>query len=211
MADKIVLPATKRTDFGKGAARQARRAGQIPGVIYGHGEAPLHILLPNHETTLAVRNPNALLTLDVEGKNHLVLPKEIQRAAIKRDVEHLDLITVRRGEKVVVDAPVEVIGEPAPGFEYILDQATVSVEAEATDIPESIVVDITDRDENALPEHLSLPAGVALALTDLESPIVSIHEPEVQDLGEDEAEEGSEEGESAEGESGEDQEQSESE
>ncbi len=205
MADKIVIPATKRTDFGKGAARQARRAGLIPAVVYGHGEAPLHILLPNHQTTLAVRNPNALLTLDVEGKNHLVLPKEIQRAAIKRDVEHLDLITVRRGEKVVVDAPVEVVGEPAPGFEYILDQATVSVEAEATDIPESIIVDITDRDENALPEHLTLPAGVALALTDLESPIVSIHEPEVQDLGEDEAEEGAEEGaegESAEGESG---------
>lgn len=211
MADKIVLPATKRTDFGKGAARQARRAGQIPAVIYGHGEAPLHVLLPNHETTLAVRNPNALLTLDVEGKDHLVLPKEIQRAAIKRDVEHLDLITVRRGEKVVVDAPVEVVGEPAPGFEHILDQATVAVEADAMNLPESIVVDITDREENALPEHLTLPAGVALALTDLESPIVSIQEPEEQDLGDEETGEEAEEGESAEGESGEAQEQSESE
>ncbi|GAA3068465.1 MULTISPECIES: 50S ribosomal protein L25/general stress protein Ctc [Actinomycetes] len=194
MADKIVIPATLRTEFGKGAARQARRSGQIPAVVYGHGEDPIHLLLPNHETTLAVRNPNALITLDIEGKKQLVLPKDIQRDAIYRSVDHLDLLAVRSGEKVVVDAPVEVIGEPASGFEYLLDQPTVAVEAEATHLPESISIDITDRDENALPEHLQLPAGVTLALTDLESPVVTIYEPTAQDLGEDE---GAEEAEAA--------------
>ncbi|GAB3194284.1 50S ribosomal protein L25/general stress protein Ctc [Nesterenkonia suensis] len=201
MADKIVIPATTRTDFGKGAARKARRAGYIPGVVYGHGEAPIHILLPNHETTLAVRNPNALITLDIEGKTQLVLPKDIQRDAIYRSVDHLDLLAVRSGEKVVVDAPVEVIGEPASGFEYLLDQPTVAVEAEATHLPESITIDITDRDQNALPEHLQLPAGVTLALSDLESPVVTIYEPTAQDLGDEE--EGAEESEEAPAESAE--------
>ncbi|MDZ5078709.1 50S ribosomal protein L25/general stress protein Ctc [Nesterenkonia sp. HG001] len=202
MADKIVIPATTRTDFGKGAARKARRSGYIPGVVYGHGEDPIHILLPNHETTLAVRNPNALITLDIEGKKQLVLPKDIQRDAIYRSVDHLDLLAVRSGEKVVVDAPVEVIGEPASGLEYLLDQPTVAVEAEATHLPDSISIDITDREENALPEHLQLPAGVTLAITDLESPVVTIYEPTVQDLGdEDETAEESEAEATSEGES----------
>lgn len=197
MSDKIQIPALERTEFGKGAARQARRAGRIPAVVYGHGEDPLHILLPEHETTLAVRNPNALITLDIEGKDQLVIPKDIQRDPIRRTVDHLDLLAVRRGEKIVVDVYVEVVGEPAQGFEHFLEQATVSVEAEATHLPESIIMDITDRDENALPEHLQLPAGVELAMTDLESPVVSIQQPEEQDLG-DETEE---EAEAAEGES----------
>ncbi|MDO5492825.1 MAG: 50S ribosomal protein L25/general stress protein Ctc [Nesterenkonia sp.] len=183
MSDKIHIQALKRTEFGKGAARQARRAGRIPAVVYGHGEDPVHILLPEHQTTLAVRNPNALITLDIEGDDQLVIPKDIQRDPIRRSVDHLDLLTVRRGEKIVVDVSVEVVGEPAAGFEHFLEQATVSVEAEATDLPETIVVDITDRDENAQPEHLQLPAGVELAMPDLDSPIVSIQEPEEQDLG----------------------------
>jgi len=184
MADKIVIPATTRTEFGKGAARKARRDDLIPAVVYGHGEDPLHVLLPGHQTHLAVRNPNALITLDIEGTEQLVLPKAIQRDMIKRTIDHMDLLTVRRGEKVIVDVYVEVTGEPAVGFEWILDQATVAVEAEATHLPEHVTVDITDRDENALPEHLQLPDGVTLALTDLESPIVSIYEPTEQDLGE---------------------------
>ncbi|MDR8019348.1 50S ribosomal protein L25/general stress protein Ctc [Nesterenkonia aerolata] len=183
MSDKIQIQALVRTEFGKGASRQARRAGRIPAVVYGHGEDPIHILLPEHQTTLAVRNPNALITLDIEGKDQLVIPKDIQRDPLKRTVDHLDLLTVRRGEKIVVDVSVEVVGEPAQGFEHFLEQATVSVEAEATHLPESIVVDITDFEENALPEHLQLPGGVELAMTDLESPIVSIQEPEEQDLG----------------------------
>lgn len=203
MADKIVIPATKRTEFGKGAARKARRDDLIPAVVYGHGEDPIHVVLPGHQTHLAVRNPNALITLDIEGTEQMVIPKAIQRDIIKRSIDHMDLLTVRRGEKVTVDVYVEVTGEPAVGFEWILEQNTVSVEAEATHLPEHVTIDITDRDENALPEHIQLPEGVTLALTDLESPVVSIHEPVEQDLGdEEEATEGeAAEGETAEGES----------
>ncbi|WP_022873572.1 50S ribosomal protein L25/general stress protein Ctc [Nesterenkonia alba] len=196
MADKLLIRAEVRTEFGKGAARRARRADKIPAVIYGHGDDPRHVLLPGHETALAVRNPNALITLDIEGDEQMVVPKDIQRDVIRGFVDHLDLLAVRKGEKIVVDVPVEVIGEPANGYEYFLEQPTVPVEADATALPESITVDITDRDENALPEHLSLPAGSELALADLESPIVSIYEPQEQDLEEDtdDAAEGAEEG-----------------
>lgn len=209
MSDKIVISAEHRTEFGKGAARKARRAGLIPAVIYGHGDEPRHILLPNHETTLAVRNPNALITLDIEGEEQLVLPQDIQRDAIYRSVDHLDLLAVRKGEKVVVDIPVEVVGEPAAGFEYLLDQVSVPVEADATALPESVTIDITDRDENALPEHLQIPAGSTLQLDDMESPIVTVYEPQEQDLGEDEDAEGEETDEAAaEGEESEEAEES---
>lgn len=182
MADKIVISAEVRTEFGKGAARQARRADKVPAVVYGHGDEPRHVLLPGHETMLAVRNPNALITLDIEGDKQTVIPKDIQRDPIKRFVEHLDLLAVRKGEKIVVEVPVEVTGEPAQGMEYFLDQPTVAVEADALNLPESVTVDITGREENVLPEHLTLPEGATLALTDLESPVVTITEPQEQDV-----------------------------
>ncbi|GAA1808559.1 50S ribosomal protein L25/general stress protein Ctc [Nesterenkonia flava] len=182
MADKLVISAEVRSEFGKGAARQARREDKIPAVIYGHGEEPRHVLLPGHETMLAVRNPNALITLEIEGDEQTVIPKDIQRDPLKPFIVHVDLLAVRKGEKIVVDVPVEVIGEPAEGFEYLLDQPTVAIEADALDLPESVTVDITGRDENALPEHINLPKGAALALTDLESPVVSIYEPQEQDV-----------------------------
>ncbi|WP_300343887.1 50S ribosomal protein L25/general stress protein Ctc [Nesterenkonia sp.] len=203
MADKIQISAETRTEFGKGSARRARRADKIPAVIYGHGDDPRHVLLPGHETSLAVRNPNALITLDIEGEEQLVVPKDIQRDPIKPFIVHLDLLAVRKGEKIVVDVPVEVVGEPATGFEYMLDQPTVPVEADALNLPESISIDITDRDENALPDALILPEGAELALTDLESPIVSIYEPQEQPLEDEDAEaeaEGEEAAEEAEGE-----------
>ncbi|RJN32281.1 50S ribosomal protein L25/general stress protein Ctc [Nesterenkonia natronophila] len=199
MADKIHISAEVRTEFGKGAARRARRADQIPAVIYGHGDDPRHVVLPGHETALAVRNPNALITLNIEGDEEMVVPKDIQRDPIKPFIVHMDLLAVRKGEKIVVDVPVEVIGEPADGFEYMLDQPTVPVEADALNLPDSVSIDITDRDENALPDALVLPEGTELALADLESQIVSIYEPQEQPL-EDEDAEGEEGEESAEGE-----------
>lgn len=201
MADKIRISAETRTEFGKGSARRARRANLIPGVIYGHGDEPRHVVLPGHETSLAVRNPNALLTLNIEGDEQMVVPKDIQRDPLKPFIVHMDLLAVRKGEKIVVDVPVEVIGEPAVGFEHMLDQPTVPVEADALNLPESISIDITDLEENALPDALILPEGAELALTDLESPIVSVYEPQEVDLeeetaeGEEEAAEGESEGE----------------
>lgn len=188
MADKIRISAETRTEFGKGSARRARRANLIPGVIYGHGDEPRHIVLPGHETSLAVRNPNALLTLDIEGDEQMVVPKDIQRDPLKPFIVHMDLLAVRKGEKIVVDVPVEVIGEPAVGFEHMLDEPTVPVEADALNLPESISIDITDLEENALPDALILPEGAELALTDMESPIVSIYEPQEQEIEEEPAE-----------------------
>lgn len=205
MSDQLKIKVTRRTDFGKGAARQARRAGLIPAVVYGHGQEPVHLLLPAQETTLAVRNPNALLTVVNEaGEEHLVLPKDIQRHAIKDTVDHLDLIEVRRGEKVVVEVPVQIEGEVAVGTTYNLDQAVVSVEAEATHLPEYVTADIEGREagDHLYAADLQLPAGVSL---DIEEPseyvIVSVFEPIEQDLGDESVqEEQAAEGEGAEGE-----------
>ncbi|GAP54375.1 50S ribosomal protein L25 [Arthrobacter sp. Hiyo6] len=126
------LAAEVRTEFGKGFARRARMAGQIPAVIYGHGAEPIHITLPAKSTTLAVRVANALLTLDINGEQHLALVKDIQRDPIKQIIEHLDLLTVRTGEKVTVDVPVHLTGELAPGNVYNQEMTVVSLEAEAT-------------------------------------------------------------------------------
>ncbi|NYE96572.1 large subunit ribosomal protein L25 [Psychromicrobium silvestre] len=184
MAD-IKLAAQLRTEFGKGAARRARRANQIPAVIYGHGAEPLHIALPERETTRAARAANALLTLDINGEEHLALVKDIQRDPVLQIIEHIDLLTVRRGEKVTVDIPVILIGEVAPGAVSNQEANVVSVEAEATHLPAHLEVSIEGRvaGQHLHASDLELPKGVSL-LTDAETLIVNISEPSVQDLGE---------------------------
>lgn len=196
MSDKVKIQVTQRTDFGKGASRQARRDGLIPAVVYGHGADPVHLLLPAQETTLAVRNPNALLTVVSEGEEHMVLPKDIQRHPLKQTVEHLDLIEVRRGEKVVVDVTVHVEGEVAQGAAFNLEEATVPVEAEATHLPEFVTIDIEGREigQHVHASDVQLPAGTTLQLED-DYIIATVSEPVVQDLGE----EPEAEGETAEG------------
>ncbi|MHA7239323.1 50S ribosomal protein L25/general stress protein Ctc [Arthrobacter sp. TMS1-12-1] len=179
------LAAHVRTEFGKGSARQARRANMIPAVIYGHGADPIHVLLPSKATTLAVRTPNALLTLEIDGEDHLALVKDIQRNQLKRIVEHLDLLTVRRGEKVQVDVAVHVEGEPAVDVVYNLEATTVLVEAEATHLPETVTVSVEGREigEHLHASDIVLPSGVTL-LTDPETLVVNVMAPTVQDLGE---------------------------
>ena len=205
MSDQLKIKVTRRTDFGKGAARQARRAGLIPAVVYGHGQDPVHLLLPAQETTLAVRNPNALLTVVNEaGEEHMVLPKDIQRHAIKDTVDHMDLIEVRRGEKVVVDVTVHVEGEVAQGNEFVLDHATVPVEAEATHLPESVTISLEGRaaGEHVYATDVQVPAGATLQLED-EIVIATVSEVVEQDLGDEsvQEEQAAEGDESAEGES----------
>jgi large subunit ribosomal protein L25 len=193
------LAAHVRTEFGKGAARQARRANMIPAVIYGHGAEAIHVLLPSKATTLAVRTPNALLTLDINGEDHLALVKDIQRNQLKRIVEHLDLLTVRRGEKVQVDVAIHVEGETLPDVVSNLETNTVLVEAEATHLPETLTVSIEGHNigEHVYASDIVLPEGVTL-LTDPETLIVNVMAPTVQDLGEgdetDAATEGTSEG-----------------
>lgn len=171
------LAAEVRTEFGKGFARRARMANQIPAVIYGHGAEPIHITLPAKATTLAVRTANALLSLDINGEEHLALVKDIQRNPIKQIIEHLDLLTVRKGEKVTVDVPVHVTGEVAPGNVHNLEMTTISLEAEATHLPTAVEVSIDGR---AAGEHIhasdvELPKGTVL-LTDAEALVVNISE-----------------------------------
>jgi large subunit ribosomal protein L25 len=163
---EVHIAATPRTEFGKGPARRERRAGRVPAVLYGHGTEPRHVSLPGHDVLLALRTANVLIRLDgLSGGSELALPKAIQRDPIKGTVEHVDLILVRRGEKVTVDIPVTVIGEVAP--DGLLDQQLVqiSVEAEATAIPPGIEVNV-DGMQIGLSVHagdLELPRGVTLA------------------------------------------------
>jgi large subunit ribosomal protein L25 len=171
------LAAEARTEFGKGFARRARAAGQIPAVIYGHGAEPIHITLPAKATTLAVRTANALLSLDINGEGHLALVKDVQRDPIKQIIEHIDLLTVRKGEKVTVDVPVHVAGETAPGTVHNLELTVVSLEAEATHLPEAVEVSIEGRGagEHIHASDLVLPKGSVL-LTDPEALVVNISE-----------------------------------
>ncbi len=130
MSDTTRLTAEKRTTFGKGAARQIRRENKIPAVMYGHGTEPVHITLPGHDTMMALKQANALLTIVIDGKEQLALAKDVQRDAIKPVIDHVDLVVVRRGEKVTVEVTVLVEGEAAPGTLVTQDANSVQVEAD---------------------------------------------------------------------------------
>ncbi|MER7707044.1 50S ribosomal protein L25/general stress protein Ctc [Kitasatospora sp. NPDC097605] len=164
---EIRLAAETRTEFGKGAARRARRAGFVPGVVYGHGHAPVHLNLPGHDLMMALKTPNALLVVPIEGKDEYVLPKAVQREAIKRTIEHVDLLLVKRGEKVTVEIPVHTEGELAPGgnlLEHVLQ--ALPIEAEATHLPESVTVSVEGLEAGASihAQDIALPNGVSLAV-----------------------------------------------
>ena len=162
------LSATPRSEFGKGAARRLRRAHQVPAVLYGHGTDPVHIALPGHETMLALKQANVLLEIDVQGGNSsLALAKDIQRNPVRGDIEHVDLLIVRRGEKVTVEVPVHVTGDPAPGSLITSELTTLSIEVEATHIPNSIDVDLEGAEVGTqiLAGQITLPTGSTL-LTD---------------------------------------------
>jgi large subunit ribosomal protein L25 len=183
------LAAEVRTEFGKGFARRARMAGQIPAVIYGHGAEPIHVTLPAKATTLAVRTANALLSLDINGEGHLALVKDVQRDPIKQIIEHIDLLTVRKGEKVTVDIPVHVVGELAPGNVYNQELTVISLEAEATHLPTAVEVSIEGRSagEHIHASDLVLPKGAVL-LADADALVVNISE--ATEVSEEEASEG---------------------
>lgn len=166
MSNIITLDGELRTDFGKGAARQARRDAKIPAVIYGHGTEALHVLLPAAATTLAVRGANALLNIAVDGENTVTLVKDIQRHALRQTVDHLDLLIVKKGEKVIVDVSVQIQGEIAAGATLSLDHAVIAVEAEAVALPERVVANVSGvaAGTQILASDLILPEGTALAI-----------------------------------------------
>ena len=164
---EVRLPAEPRTEFGKGGARRTRRAGKIPAVIYGHGADPRHVSLPAREFANAVRHngSNVLLTLELEGEEQLAIPKAIQRHAIKGTFDHVDLLAVRRGEKVTIDVPLRITGEVIAGGLLSQEHTSVHVEAEATHLPTEIEVSIegVEIGHHITAADLKLPRGASLA------------------------------------------------
>ncbi|GHJ30915.1 50S ribosomal protein L25/general stress protein Ctc [Streptomyces hygroscopicus] len=175
---EVKIPAQPRTEFGKGAARRARAADRVPGVVYGHGAEPLHVTLPAHDLLMALKTSNVLIRLDIEGgKSELVIPKAVQRHPIKIGVlEHIDLLLVQKGEKVTVEVPVLTEGDLAPGgnlLEHVLN--ALPVEAEATHIPESVTVSIEGLEAGATihAKDIALPAGTVLAVEE-DAPVLHV-------------------------------------
>lgn len=172
---EITIKGTIRTEFGKGPSRKARRDGLVPAVIYGHGEAPTHISLPAREVGIAIKTANVLLDIDLGSKTELVLPKSIVRNPLKGTLEHIDLVIVRRGEKVIVAVPVHATGE----FDRdgILEHVnnTIEVEAEATAIPAFLELDMTGlmAGESKYAADVVLPAGITL-VSDLKMTVVHL-------------------------------------
>lgn len=164
---EVKIQAESRTEFGKGAARRIRRDHKVPAVLYGHGTDPVHITLPGHDTMLALKTANALLLIEVEGSESLLaLPKQVQRDPIKNTIEHVDLVIVKRGEKVQVEISVHLEGEAISETLVVLENATILVEAEATHIPDGVTVSIEGLDAGAQihASDLKLPAGTTLAV-----------------------------------------------
>ncbi|MFE7185589.1 50S ribosomal protein L25/general stress protein Ctc [Streptomyces erythrochromogenes] len=181
---EVKLSASSRSNFGKGAARQARRDGLVPGVIYGHGTAPKHVDVEGHGLMMALKTPNVLLSLDIAGDgSELVIPKAVQRHPVKRTLTHVDFLIVKKGEKVVVEVPVVTEGELAAGgnlLETLL--TTISVEAEATHIPTEITVSIAGLEAGATvhASDLKLPAGTTLAV-DGETAVLQVVAPQAEE------------------------------
>ncbi|MRX45512.1 50S ribosomal protein L25/general stress protein Ctc [Agromyces kandeliae] len=181
--NKVV--AELRESFGKGAARKIRAAHKIPAVIYGHGSEPKHVTLPGHQTALLIRKANAVLDLQIEGTSQLALVKDVQKDPVHQIIEHIDLIVIKRGEKVQVEVPVHVEGEPVSGTIADLDAHTLLLEVEATHIPENVVVSVEGLEEGTqlLAKDVELPKGASL-ITDTDVLVVNVHVPQKVDLGE---------------------------
>ncbi|EST32587.1 hypothetical protein N566_19990 [Streptomycetaceae bacterium MP113-05] len=189
MAD-VNLSAKIRSEFGKGAARRLRREEKIPAVIYGHGAEPVHVELPSYDMMMALKTPNVLINLDVEGKKELVIPKAVQREAIRGFLVHVDLLTVKKGEKVNVDVPIHLEGELAPG-QHVLEHGlnTLPVEAEATHIPESVTVSIEGlaAGDSVQAKDIKLPSNTTLAVED-DVIVIQVLAPQVEESADEEAE-----------------------
>ncbi len=164
MAEDNKVVADLREKFGKGAARKLRVLGKIPAVVYGHGTDPLHVSLPMHTMSLLLRKANAVIELDLDGTSHLTLVKDVQKDPVLQIIEHIDLIVIRKGERVEVEVPVHVVGESAPGTIATLELNTVRLMAEATHIPENVEVSIEGAEEGTQihAKDLTLPKGSTL-------------------------------------------------
>lgn len=173
---EVKIAAEVRSEFGKGAARRTRRENKVPAVIYGHGADPVHVSLPGHDLMMALKTANALLSIDIDGRKELVIPKAVQRDALKGFIKHVDLLAVKRGEKVSVEVAVHTEGELAPG-PFLLENvlSTLTVEAEATHIPESVTVSVEGLEAGAsiVAKDVPLPEGTTL-VTDEDAVVIQV-------------------------------------
>lgn len=171
------LTAQVRSTTGKGASRRARREGRVPVVLYGHGTEPQHLELDSHDFAAVLRNAgtNAVLTLDIAGKEQLALTKSLEIHPIRRNIQHADLLVVRRGEKVTVEVTVVVEGEAAPGTLVTQEANTIEIEADALSIPQQLTVSVEDAEEGTqiLAGGVELPSGVTL-ISDPELLVVNV-------------------------------------
>ena len=180
------LAVTIRTEKGKGAARRARREGQVPAVLYGHGTDPQHLNIPARDFAAILRNngTNAVLDLDIEGTSQLALTKQVDVHPIRDYIEHADLLVIKRGEKVTVEVTIVVEGDAAPGTLVMQDANSIELEADVLAIPEQIVVNVEGKEAGTSihASDLDLGAGIEL-ITDPETLIVGINEaPTAADL-----------------------------
>ena len=186
MPSEVKIVAEARTEFGKGAARRIRRDNKVPAVIYGHGNDPIHVTLPGHDTLMAIKHggANAVLNIEVDGKVQLALTKQIQSDPIKGFLEHIDFVEVRKGEKVTVDVAIHLVGEALPEALVVTENTTVSLEAEATNIPEFIELSIEGADVGTQfhASDLVLPTG-SLLLSDDDMMVVNVtHAPTAEEV-----------------------------
>jgi large subunit ribosomal protein L25 len=186
---EVRLEGTTRTQFGKGAARQLRREKMIPAVMYELGETPTHVALPAHETMLALRQANVLFSIVVDGKPQLAVTKDVQRDPVRQIIEHIDLIKVKAGEKITVEVPVHIIGESASGTMHTTETQTLSVQAEATHLPQVLEIDITGLEAGTMihAKDVKLPQGAVLE-SDPELGVVHITMPQGEETAETAAE-----------------------
>lgn len=201
---EVRIQAEPRTEFGKGAARRVRRAAKVPVVLYGHGTDPRHLSMPGHDLMLALKTPNVLLRIDGLDKAELAIPKAVQRDPLKGDLEHVDLLLVRRGEKVSVDIPLNIEGDVVPDGMLAVQLTSLTVLAEATHIPNEIPVSVEGMEigTQLSAADVKLPTGVELDADGELLVLHVVHTPTAEELAgdEDEAAEGAEaEGEAAEG------------
>ncbi|MCI2959347.1 50S ribosomal protein L25/general stress protein Ctc [Agromyces atrinae] len=172
------LVAEARETFGKGAARKIRAIGKIPAVIYGHGTEPQHVTLPGHETALILRKSNQVLELDIAGKTELALVKDVQKDPVRQIIEHIDLIVIKKGEKVQVEVPVHLVGETFSGTTVDQDLHVLKLEVEATHIPENVEVNVEGLTEGShvYAKDVVLPKGAAL-IDEPEALILTVYVP----------------------------------
>ncbi|WP_417555633.1 50S ribosomal protein L25/general stress protein Ctc [Microbacterium sp.] len=178
MSDDNKVHVDLRTSFGKGFARRLRAEGKIPAVLYGHGTDPVHVALPGHQVSLIIRRANAVLDLDIEGKAQLALVKDVQKDPVRQIIEHIDLLVVKKGEKVHVEVPIVVTGESFSGTIVTVDVATIKLEVEATHIPEHVQVSVEGLEEGAriTAGDVTLPKGASL-LDDADLLLIAVSTP----------------------------------